>query len=205
MIRHIRNSQFVIRNWRKARQGFTLMEVNLAMFVMAVGTLGLVSLYSFGYRENQQSIEDVRAASVAEVNMNALIAALSSTNMTWSQWASIGVQPSTGWGYYAGDGTGIDWEDNDDGQEQKINPPSLGAMNGTAGGIFGKIMGLSGSQATFYDGDGLACGLVVNNQDASGNVVDRCSVAFRCGKRAAALVFQPLYYTEVRFQGLRDQ
>ena len=62
MIRHIRNSQFVIRNWRKARQGFTLMEVNLAMFVMAVGTLGLVSLYSFGYRENQQSKDDVKAA-----------------------------------------------------------------------------------------------------------------------------------------------
>ena len=199
MIRHIRNSQFVIRNWRKARQGFTLMEVNLAMFVMAVGTLGLVSLYSFGYRENQQSIEDVRAASVAEVNMNALIAALSSTNMTWSQWNSIGVQPPDGWGYYAGDGTGVDWEDNDSGQQQKINPPSLGAMNGMTGGIFGKIMGLSSSQGNFYDGDGLACGLVVNQTG------DRCSVAFRCGKRAANLVFQPLYYTEVRFQGLRDQ
>ena len=183
---------------RFARQGFTLMEVNLAMFVMAVGTLGLVSLYSFGYRENQQSIEDVRAASVAEVNMNALIAALSSTNMTWSQWNSIGTQPADGWGYYAGDGTGVDWNDNDSGQEQKVNPPSLGAMTGTSSGIFGKLMGLSSSQGSFYDGDGLACGLVVNQ------IGDRCSVAFRCGKRAAALVAQPLYYTEVRFQGLRE-
>ena len=181
------------------KKGFTLMEVNLAMFVMAVGTLGLVSLYSFGYRENQQSIEDVRAASVAEVNMNALIAALSSTNMTWSQWNSIGMQPANGWGYYAGDGTGVDLSDRDDGNEQKVNPPSLGAMTGMSSGIFGKIMGLSGAQGTFYDGDGLACGLVVN-QDG-----DRCSVAFRSGKRAAALVYQPLYYTEVRFQGLRDQ
>ena len=189
----------------KLRRAFTLMEVNLAMFVMAVGTLGLVSLYSFGYRENQQSIEDVRAASVAEVNMNAIIAALSSTNMTWSQWRSIGVQPSDGWGYYAGDGTGVSLDDYDDGREQKINPPSRGAMNGTAGSIFGKLMSLSGSQGSFSDGDGLACGLVVNNQDANGNVVDRCSVAFRCGKRAATLVFQPLYYTEVRFQGLKDQ
>ena len=182
-----------------ARRGFTLMEVNLAMFVMAVGTLGLVSLYSFGYRENQQSIEDVRAASVAEVNMNALIAALSSTNMTWSQWNSIGMQPANGWGYYAGDGTGVDMSDRDDGNEQKVNPPSLGAMTGTSSGIFGKLMGLSNSQGSFYDGDGLACGLVVNQ------VGDRCSLAFRCGKRAAALVYQPLYYTEVRFQGLRDQ
>ena len=48
------------------RRGFTLIEVNLAMFVMAVGTLGLVSLYSLGYRENQQSNEDVQAAAVAD-------------------------------------------------------------------------------------------------------------------------------------------
>ena len=178
-------------------KGFTLMEVNLAMFVMAVGTLGLVSLYSFGYRENQQSIEDVRGASVAEVNMNAIIAALSSTNMTWSSWQSIGTQPSDGWGYYAGDGSGVDWDDKAT-EEPKINPPSASAMTGTARGIFSQLMGKSGSKGTFEDGNGLACGLVVNQ------VGDRCSIAFRSGKRSATLVYQPLYYTEVRFQGLKD-
>ena len=182
---------------RSARRGFTLMEVNLAMFVMAVGTLGLVSLYSFGYRENQQSIEDVRAASVAEVNMNALIAALSSTNVTWSEWCAIGTQPSDGWGKYAGDGTGIDWNDNDDGQNHEAHP--LSDPTSEARTIFGKIAGLGGCSSEFDDGDGLACGLVVNQAG------DRCSIAFRCGKRAATLVYQPLYYTEVRFQALKDQ
>ena len=178
------------------RKAFTLMEVNLAMFVMAVGTLGLVSLYSFGYRENQQSIEDVRGASVAEVNMNALVAALSSTNVTWSEWCSIGTQPSDGWGKYAGDGTGVDWNDNDSGRSQNITP--LKNPTAEARTIFGKIAKLGGCQGQFYDGDGLACGLVVNQEG------DRCSVAFRCGKRAATLVYQPLYYTEVRFQGLKE-
>jgi len=178
-------------------KGFTLMEVNLAMFVMAVGTLGLVSLYSFGYRENQQSVEDVRGASVAEVNMNALIAALSSTNMTWSKWESIGTQPSEGWGKYAGDGTGVDWSDNGGGSDtSKLKP--LSNPSAEARSIFSRIVKLGGGSGSFYDGNGLACGLVVNQEG------DRCSVAFRSGKRSGTLVYQPLYYTEVRFQGLRN-
>ena len=46
--------------------GFTLMEVNLAIFIMATGVLAMVSLYPLGYRENQQSRDDVWAASEAE-------------------------------------------------------------------------------------------------------------------------------------------
>ena len=88
------------------RFGFTLIEVNLAIFVMAVGVLSLVSLYSFGYRENQQSAEDVQAAAVSEYCLNAMVAALSSTNMSWTAWRGLGMQPANGWGEYAGDGTG---------------------------------------------------------------------------------------------------
>ena len=177
-------------------KGFTLMEVNLAMFVMAVGTLGLVSLYSFGYRENQQSVEDVRGASVAEVNMNALIASLSSTNMTWTEWNSIGTLPANGWGKYAGDGTGVNWNDNGGGNDnQKIRPMSNPTSE--ARSVFSKIVKLGGGSGSFYDGNGLACGLVINQEG------DRCSIAFRSGKRSGTLVYQPLYYTEVRFQGLR--
>lgn len=176
--------------------GFTLIEVNLAMFVMAVGTLGLVSLYSFGYRENQQSIEDVRGVSLAEVNVNALVAALSSTNVTWSEWNSIGTQPDNGWGKYAGDNTGLDWNDNGGSANAKLHP--LSDPTSEARTIFGKIVKLGGGTGSFEDGNGLACGLVVNQEG------DRCSIAFRCGKRPATLVFQPLYYTEVRFQGLKN-
>lgn len=179
----------------KFTAGFTLMEVNLAMFVMAVGTLGLISLYSLGYRENQQSIEDVRGAAVAEANMSAMVAALSSTNVTWSEWISIGTQPADGWGKYAGDGTGVDWQQVDDGLNK--NPQPLKNPTAEARAIFGKICKLGGSSASFDDGNGLACGIVVNQSG------DRCSVSFRCGRRAATLVSQPLYFTEVRFQGLQ--
>ena len=164
------------------------MEVNLAMFVMAVGTLGLVSLYSFGYRENQQSVEDVRGAAVAEVNVNALVAALSSTNVTWSAWCNIGERPKDGWGYYSGDASGKR-------ATEKVTPVSNPTSQART--VFGDLVKLGNSSAEFEDGDGLACGLVVNQ------VGDRCSISFRSGRRPGSLVYQPLYYTEVRFQGLR--
>ena len=172
-----------------SNRGFTLIEVNLAMFIMAVGTLGLVSLYSFGYRENQQSVEDVRGASVAEVNMNALVTSLSSTNVTWQEWCGIGTQPSEGWGRYAGDG---------DGKREDDTVTPLKDPTGLARTIFGQVVGLGGGTGKFYDGGGLKCGLVVHQ------VGDRCSISFRSGRRAGSLVYQPLYYTEVRFQGLRQ-
>ena len=48
------------------RAGFTLMEVNLAIFIMAVGVFSMCSLYTLGYRENRQSVEDVAGAAFAD-------------------------------------------------------------------------------------------------------------------------------------------
>ena len=44
------------------KKAFTLMEVNLAILVMAGGILSIVGLYSLGFRENKQSGEDVASA-----------------------------------------------------------------------------------------------------------------------------------------------
>ena len=180
------------------RRGFTLMEVTLAMGIMAMGTLGLVGLYSFGYRENQQSNEDVQAAAVAEYHLNAMIAALSSTNMTWSAWRGIGAQPSTGWGYYAGDGTNGGISQNNGMSD--VNPPNKGACNSAAQGAFGAVMSAAGINASF-DAQGLAVGIVVM---PSGDY-RTYSVAVRCGRRSGTLVYQPLYYSEVCFQGLKTE
>lgn len=38
---------------RVSRMGFTLMEVNLAIFIMAVGLLAMVAVYPLAYRESQ--------------------------------------------------------------------------------------------------------------------------------------------------------
>ena len=71
---------------KRMRQAFTLMEVNLAIFIMATGVLGMVSLYSLGFRESRQSEEDVASAGLADAFLSPLVTGLSATNMTWSGW-----------------------------------------------------------------------------------------------------------------------
>ena len=176
------------------RFGFTLIEVNLAIFVMAVGVLSLVSLYSFGYRENQQSAEDVQAAAVSEYCLNAMVAALSSTHMSWTAWRGLGMQPANGWGEYAGDGTGSGTSNNDvTGAVRPNTYPSA-----LAEGVFNRVMSAAGFSASFNVGD-LCVGIVLT---PSSNY-RTYSVAVRCGRRAATLVNQPLYYSEVYYQGFK--
>ncbi len=178
------------------RRGFTLMEVNLAMFIMAVGTLGLVSLYTFGYRENQQSVEDVQAAAIAEMNMNAMAAALSSTNMTWESWKSLGQLPRDGWGKYAGDGTNSGISDNaGTGSLNPLSDPSSEARS-----VFDAVMSAAGGANGQFSDQGLCVGIVLTPDNATNPRM--YTIAVRCGKRAATLVYQPLYYTAVYFQGL---
>ena len=176
------------------RFGFTLIEVNLAIFVMAVGVLSLVSLYSFGYRENQQSAEDVQAAAVSEYCLNAMVAALSSTNMSWTAWRGLGMHPANGWGEYAGDGTGSGTSNNDGtgAVRPNTNPSAL------AEGIFNRVMSAAGFSASFNVGD-LCVGIVLTPLSNYRTY----SVAVRCGRRAATLVNQPLYYSEVYYQGFK--
>ena len=51
---------------RILQRAFTLIEVNLAIFIMAGGVLAMISLYSLGFRESRQSREDVAASAIAE-------------------------------------------------------------------------------------------------------------------------------------------
>ena len=71
---------------KRMRQAFTLMEVNLAIFIMATGVLGMVSLYSLGFRESRQSEEDVASAGLADAFFAPLVAVLSATNLEWNAW-----------------------------------------------------------------------------------------------------------------------
>ena len=78
---------------RAYRRGFTLIEVNLAVFLMATGVLAICALYSLGFRENRQSVEDVVGAAWAEAYLSPLVQGLSATNMPWSKWREIGKAP----------------------------------------------------------------------------------------------------------------
>ena len=174
----------------KWKSGFTLIEVNLAMLIMAGGILSIVGLYAFGYRENRQGREDVAAAAFADAVVSPLVMALSSTNVTWSAFNSIRNWPSDeGWGYYF----------NDDGVV-KEDPES------TAEGVFSRVMGAVNANdvdtefpKSVKNDAKMSCGLVVRHPTDSAVV----SIGFRAVREGkhGTLLSMPLFYTEVRFQG----
>lgn len=171
------------------RKAFTLMEVNLAILIMAGGILSIVSLYSLAYRENRQSREDVAGAAYADAVISPLVIAASATNLEWSAFRQEFNYPSdAGWeGYFNNDGSIIS------------SPESV------AGAVFSSAMSqLKGSnvgqssnipKGSSY-GD-LIPGLVVMHEQDSAIV----KISFRAAKNPKELLAMPLYYTEVRFQG----
>lgn len=179
------------------RKAFTLIEVNLAMLVMAGGILSIVGLYAFGFRENRQSREDVAATALADSVMSPLIMALSATNVTWSSFRTLGSYPSEyGWKDYF----------NNDGVVTQ-DPQSR------AEGVFSSVMGAIGYEGNYrgdrsfpsaaMNGTGMSCGLVVLHEKDSAIV----KIAFRAVKTdmPGQLLAMPLFYTEVRFQGRSDK
>ena len=194
---------------RKARAAFTLMEVNLAIFIMAVGVLAMTSLYPLGFRENEQSRDDVEAAVVADLVLGKLTAALSSRDIEWSQWES-GVgraiqQAPEGWISYADSYHGASGK-----QEYKVKNKS--SVNGIARKVFDNLAGINGSDlGKPFDDDKYAYGLVVQwgkrvvatttKKSQAVNDYSRVSISFRMARRPGALMTAPIYYTEVHFQG----
>jgi len=172
------------------RKAFTLIEVNLAMLIMAGGILSIVGLYAFGFRENRQGREDVAAAAYADAVVSPLVMALSATNLSWSTFRQEFKAPGNdGWGEYL----------NDDGIVNQ-NPQTLAQT------AFGKAMAWArscGAQnlnevfPTVRSSPPLYAGLVVMHEKDSAVV----SIGFRATDKSGTLMSMPLFYTEVRFQG----
>ena len=177
---------------KRMRQAFTLMEVNLAIFIMAAGILGMVSLYSLGFRESRQSVEDVASAGIADSFFAPLVGGLSATNMTWQQWCNAvqsvsrddcnGLSPENGWASYV---TKID-DDNDGNYEAyRVNSGCNGTANGVADRILGEVpMEYRGSRPS-VDGS--------------------YRYALVATRKGSTIMSQPIFYTEVHFQGRTDQ
>ena len=70
------------------RSGFSLMEVNMAVFVVAIGVLSMVVLYPLGLRESTQGQADLKQSMFADDVLNRAVAAASQTNILWSVWLS---------------------------------------------------------------------------------------------------------------------
>lgn len=177
--------------------GFTLMEVNLAILIMAAGVLSMVSLYPLGYRENQQSRDDVFAAAEADRIFNQLHAALGERAIKWSDWRQqvSSLRSSVGnWNKYCEESSG--WV-----------PKSRGQLNSLAAGAIQKLVSI----ATKKPND-----LTLNSQRAYAVVVQpgrikyngvtvedwsRIAISMRISRNAGSLFAQPIYFTEIHFQG----
>lgn len=199
------------------RWGFTLMEVNLAIFIMAVAVLGMVALYPLGFRESQHARDDVVEAAVADGILNPLVAALSdcSSNMTWQAWKNIvgsgtdARYPSNGWEDYC-----------DTGNDSYGTPKNKSSVNSTTRSVIQRINsaykgdGNPGNDAqTILNNSGMTCALVISygmlpTLDGTGGTIagyhtdfSRIVLSLRVSRRAQRLFEQPAYYSEVRFQG----
>lgn len=169
------------------------MEVNLAILIMAGGVLSILGLYSLGYRENRQSREDVASAAYADAVISPLVMALSATNLKWSTFRNIQSRPSDeGWSeYFNSRGIAVN------------NPESIAKSAFT--GVMGSLgyEGSSGKPRTEWPSTaagGMKAGLVILHDEGSSVV----KIGFRATKNPAELLGMPLYYTEVRFQGVID-
>ncbi|MCR5751619.1 MAG: hypothetical protein K6G91_06640 [Kiritimatiellae bacterium] len=182
------------------KKAFTLIEVNLAMLIMATGVLVMCGLYSLGFRENRQSVEDVAAASFADTYLGPLVQGLSATNLPWSSWIQLGDTPSSGnarsvaQGVWPSDGwlAYVQRQGNDGNYRIKGSPRS------TADGVWGRVKSkipspYQGAMPSI-SGD-YHYALVMTRR---GTVIQ---LAFRASRRKEALMSQPLFVSEVRFQG----
>ena len=188
-----------------SRSGFTLVEVNLAIFIMSVGVLSMCGLYALGYRENRQSEEDVYATAYADSYLAPLVAGLSSPRMKWSEWTKIGEEvsseartsgidarwPGNGWRDY------VNTRTRDNGSETTYRV--ISNPKGKADDVFGKVKGaISASGVTVATPS-------IPSDYQYGLVVTRCGsviqLAFRMARRTQSLISQPIFVQEIRFQG----
>jgi len=154
------------------KRAFTLIEVNLAILVMAGGILSVVVLYTLGFRETRQSREDVISAAYADEALGPLVAAMSDMDLDWDKFNGVTTKPSNGWGgFLSGNRVQENTEARKIFQDFGVKEPSLP--------------------------DGCKWGIVVSHEKNSGLI----KIGFRAAKKLDALLAAPLYYTEVRFQG----
>ena len=176
------------------KRAFTLIEVNLAMLIMAGGVLSVVGLYSLGFRENRQSREDVTSTAFADAVMSPLTVMIGATNVTWSSFRQKFYYPNDkGWGAYFDGSSGL-----------VKTSPSRQYSGSSAFSAVQSWLGVTGDYSLDFPDvpDNTAYGIVViHPQDSA-----VATVAFRAvpEDRPGMLLAMPLYFTEVRFQGIPE-
>lgn len=80
------------------RAGFTMIEVTLALLVVAVGVLGAFSLIPAGLQTNRKAIDETRAAMFAEMFFDSIRMQAQSPAVSWAQVARAPARPAPGYG-----------------------------------------------------------------------------------------------------------
>ena len=184
------------------RRAFTLLEVNLAIAVMAGGLLSTVVLFTLGFSESRQSVEDVASAAYADAVISPLASVITATNLKWSVFREIESFPrasgnSCFWGLYV-DMNGRVRGGSPDETARSAFSQAMQAYKGAADG------GLSVGTGFPVGGSGnvkVHSALLVLHEPDSPLV----RIAYRAVSTPSLLMSSPVYYTELRFQGLYDK
>lgn len=202
---------------RTFQRAFTLIEVNLAIFIMAGGVLAMVSLYSLGFRESRQAREDVAAAALADSVLNPLVVALSSRDLTWSQWRSLPFKRLNS-GANAGDGSSgtvqvmpakgwLEYFETRGSRSSKTYYVPSDPL-GKARGVYSDLVSADRSNWNLPSSptlpDGMTYALVASRESENSPII---TLAVRCVRRSLrnTLMSQPVFSTEVHFQGDPNQ
>ena len=199
------------------KKAFTLIEVNLAIFIMAGGVLAMISLYSLGFRESRQSREDVSSAALADAVLNPLVVALSSRKLTWKEWKALPFKTLNS-GDSAGDGSGAriqalpdkGWLSYFETKGSRGDRTYFLGSDpaGQANGVYGKLIGADKDNWNLPGSvtlpQGMTFALVASRESENSPII---TLAVRCVRKSMrnTLMSQPVFSTEVHFQGDPNQ
>ncbi len=197
---------------RILQRAFTLIEVNLAIFIMAGGVLAMISLYSLGFRESKQAREDVASAAIADEVLNPLVVALSSRKLKWTEWCSLGFQTIPGESIQVMPGSGnmggwLSYVEKH-GTKKAAHYSVPQDPESKANGVYGKLInaGKDGYSlpSSPYLPQNMTYALVASRESETSPVI---TLAVRCVRKNLrnTLMAQPVFSTEVHFQGDPNQ
>ena len=179
----------------KKKTGFSLIEVNMAIFVMATGILSIAVLYTMGLRESVQSQSDFKQVMFADYVLNIAMSAACSTNVSWLEWQEW----ANTWNMA---GTGSNGETENMNSLQSV-PRFI--RDSLRPAIDRYASGSGMSSHTLDQTYAVYCMLVPSFSDQIMGIMMR-SLDGETGhmtqdEKRRRLESQPLYYAEARFQG----
>jgi len=192
---------------KRKKSGFTLMEVNIAVFVMATGILAMIMLFPLGMREGIQSQTAFKQTMFADYVLNVAVTAACNTNVTWSEWRTWADQYNT---------RGLGRED-----KLKIGlidsvPEFIWSKNG-ASSLMSAVNRYGSQQTSGYQHTAntrnitwsIYCVLVPGFSDQVMGIMvrslDMDTRKMDDNEKRRRLEQQPVFYAEARFQGQHDK